>query len=66
MSPHRNGKEIAKFPPKNRPKKPKIPNFPKNISSQLFQKRNRNAVAVVAAVLETTCRTHLLWSLAPL
>ena len=31
-----------------------------------FQNRNGNAVAVVAALLETTCRTHLLWSLAPL
>ena len=28
-----------------------------------FQNRNRNAVAVVATVLETTCRTHLLWTI---
>ena len=57
-------------------KKTEKPDFPKNISFQLVFKRsprpltklfrNRNAVAVEAEVLETTCRTHLLWSLAPL
>ena len=76
MSPHRIGEEknfLPKIDPKPEiPKKihpnliPEILKWSPRLWMKYFQNYNSNAVAVVAAVLETTCRTHLLWSLPPL